>query len=283
MGMFTRLYVGNTLKAPTWLILFFIVPLLVLFSGSLSADSQMKTAGELSLPNDLVYQPGTRATFDSEPAAFLPMIYRFNGGTIPFGPVNTGEGTYYQATGVGNCLFPPSLDNLMVAAMNHTDYDHATLCGAFISVQGPEGTVVVRIVDRCPECPKGDVDLSREAFAQIADPRLGRVPISWQQVSHPLDGPIVYHFKDGSNQWWTAVQIRNHRNPIARVEYMTGSGLYREVPRTDYNYFVESSGMGPGPYTFRVTDVFGNTIVDSGIPHVENGSINSSTQFPPPP
>lgn len=281
--MFTRLYDGNTPKAPYWLILFFIVTLLVLFSGSLSAGAEMKSAGEMSLPNDPVHQPGMKAAIDAEPVAFLPIISRFNDGSVPFGPVYTGEDTYYHATGAGNCLFPPTPDNLMVAAMNHADYDHAALCGAFISVQGPDGTVVVRIVDRCPECPKGDVDLSREAFALLADPRLGRVPISWQQVSPPLEGPIVYHFKDGSNQWWTAVQIRNHRNPIARVEYMTGSGFYREVPRTDYNYFVESSGMGPGPYTFRVTDVFGNTIVDSGIPHIENGSINGATQFPPPP
>jgi len=281
--MFSRPYDGNIQKARYWLILFFSATLLGLFSRSLSAGSDMKSVGDLRLANAQVHQPGMQAAIALEPVAFLPIITRFTDGIVPFGPVHTGEGTYYNATGAGNCLFPPSPDNLMVAAMNHADYDNAALCGAYISVQGPDGTVLVRIVDRCPECPEGDVDLSQEAFALIAEPRLGRVPISWQQVSPPLDGPIVYHFKDGSNQWWTAVQIRNHRNPIARIEYLTGSGIFREVPRTEYNYFVEASGMGPGPYTFRVTDVFGNTIVDSGIPHIENGSIHGSAQFPPPP
>ncbi|MEZ4641438.1 MAG: expansin EXLX1 family cellulose-binding protein [Chloroflexota bacterium] len=108
------------------------------------------------------------------------------------------------------------------------------------------------------------------------------MPITWQLVSYPVDGPIVYHFKEGSNQWWTAVQIRNHRNPIMRVEWRDGGGVYHDIPRVSYNYFVANSGLGPGPYTFRVTDYFGNTLVDSGVPHIENGDVAGSGQFPPP-
>jgi expansin (peptidoglycan-binding protein) len=37
------------------------------------------------------------------------------------------------------------------------------------------------------------------------------------------------------------------------------------VERLDYNYFVEASGMGPGPFTFRITDVHGSRLTDSGI------------------
>jgi hypothetical protein len=38
--------------------------------------------------------------------------------------------------------------------------------------------------------------------------------------------------------------------------------------------------MGPGPYTFRVTDRYGNTLTDNNIPHVENGTVNGVGQFP---
>ncbi len=56
------------------------------------------------------------------------------------------------------------------------------------------------------------------------------------------------------------------------------------VPRTSYNYFVQTNpGMGPGPYTFRVTDSYGNVLIDSGIPHLENGTVNGMNQFPPGP
>jgi expansin (peptidoglycan-binding protein) len=215
----------------------------------------------------------------AEPFLYLPMVRIANS---PFDEAHHGEGTYYwEADGSGNCLFDPIPGDLMVAAMNQVDYDQAALCGAFIRVQGPQGAVEVRIVDRCPECPAGDVDLSPAAFVQIAPLDWGRVPISWQLISPELTGPIAYHFKDGSNQWWTAVQIRNHRTPIARLEYLD-DGQFQEVARTEWNYFVKADGMGPGPYTFRVTDILGRTLTDSGIPHVENGTVAGSGQFPPP-
>jgi expansin (peptidoglycan-binding protein) len=218
---------------------------------------------------------------DVTPRAYLPIIVS-SPGDVLFGPVHTGEGTYYwEADGSGNCLFPATPDDLMVAAMNETDYGNADLCGAYIQASGPKGTVMVRIVDRCPECPQGDVDFSPEAFARIADIPQGRAPISWQLISPAISTPIAYHFKDGSNQWWTAVQIRNHRNPVTKLEYWDGAA-WVNVARERWNYFVEPNGMGEGPYTFRVTDNFGHTLIDTDIPHIENGTISGAAQFPPP-
>ena len=54
--------------------------------------------------------------------------------------------------------------------------------------------------------------------------------------------------------------------------------------RSFSRYFVQTNpGMGPGPYTFRVTDSYGNLLVDTGLPHVEKGSVNGVGQFPPGP
>ena len=210
---------------------------------------------------------------------WLPVVMRANAN-----PVHNGIATYYDATGAGACSFDASPSDLMVAAMDAPEYDNSAVCGEFVSVTGPKGTIQVRIVDLCPECQAGHLDLSQQAFAQIADLPQGVVPITWQVVSPPLAGPIAYHFKDGSNQWWTAVQIRNHRNPIAKFEYLNAPNQWVSVPRTSYNYFVQTNpGMGPGPYTFRVTDAYGNVLSDSGIPFVENGTVNGSGQFPPGP
>ncbi len=196
-------------------------------------------------------------------------------------PVHSGKATYYDATGAGACMFDASPNDLMVAAMNAEEYNNASYCGAYVHVTGPKGEVTVRIVDLCPECKAGHLDLSQEAFAKIADLYLGVVPITWQVVSPEISGPIAYHFKDGSNEWWTAVQIRNHRNPIRTLEYRNGSGVWVQVPRVSYNYFVQTEpGMGIGPYSFRVTDWYGNVLTDSGIPHVENGTVNGTKQFP---
>ena len=167
--------------------------------------------------------------------------------------------------------------------MNNDEWNDAAYCGAYVQVNGAKGSVIVRIINRCPECHTGHLDLSPEAFARIDDLIKGHVPITWRVVSPAITGPIAYHFKDGANQWWTAVQVRNHRNPIAKFEYWNGS-QWVNVPRMFYNYFVQTDpGMGVGPYTFRVTDLYGNRLTDSGIPFVENGTINGAGQFPPGP
>jgi expansin (peptidoglycan-binding protein) len=202
------------------------------------------------------------------------------GGCDIDGQTHTGDGTYYDADGSGNCSFPATPDDLMVAAMNDTDYAASAACGACIEITGPEGTITVRIVDRCPECPQGDVDMSPQAFEQIAPLEDGRVDISWRYVACGLSGPIVYHFKEGSNPYWTAVQIRNHRYPIAKLEFLAPDGSAVDVPRLDYNYFVKDDGMGEGPYQFRVTDVLGQALEDSDIPFVEAGDSPGAAQFP---
>lgn len=211
---------------------------------------------------------------------FLPLILRAEPANT--NPVHEGIATYYYATGAGACSFDPSPDDLMVAAMNADEYDQAAYCGAYINVTGRKGSVVVRIVDLCPGCDAGHLDLSQEAFAQIDNLSAGRVPITWQVVSPALNGPIAYHFKSGSNQWWMAVQVRNHRNPIASLEYRAaGSSDWVPVTRASYNYFVQSEpDPGPGPYDFRVTDWYGNVLTDNAIPLVAGGTIAGAAQFP---
>jgi expansin (peptidoglycan-binding protein) len=223
-------------------------------------------------------QPISLAKPRSDWFIYLPLIAR-----PKENPLHTGIATYYYATGAGACGFDPSPNDLMVTALNAEEYSNAAYCGAYVHVIGAKGSIVVRIVDLCPECLAGHLDLSYQAFAAIDDPIKGRVPITWRIVSPDIPGPIAYHFKDGSNQWWTAVQIRNHRNPIAKFEYWNGS-QWVTVPRVSYNYFVQTNpGMGVGPYTFRVTDMYSNTLIDSGIPFIENGTINGAAQFPPGP
>jgi expansin (peptidoglycan-binding protein) len=197
-----------------------------------------------------------------------------------FPPVS-GKATYYDADGSGNCSFPPSPQDLMVAALNTPDYNGSQSCGGCVKVTGPKGDVTVRIVDRCPGCAQGHIDLSKEAFGKIADLPQGVVPVTWQFVPCPVTGPIRYQFKSGSNQWWTAIQIRNHRYPIKSLEAQL-SGSFSSLPRELYNYFVASNpGLGPGPYTLRVTDVLGHVLIDSGIPLKVGQEVPGAAQFPP--
>jgi expansin (peptidoglycan-binding protein) len=191
-----------------------------------------------------------------------------------------GDGTYYAADGTGACGFDASPNDLMVAAMNAADYGTATWCGACLEVTGPNGVVTVRVVDECPGCSRGDLDLSPEAFQVLSPLSAGRIPITWHEVACNVSGPIAYHFKDGANAYWTAIQIRNHRYRIATLEAQDAGGTWHAIDRVDYNYFVETSGLGPGPYALRVTDTRGHVVEDSGIALGDNVTRTGASQFP---
>ena len=182
---------------------------------------------------------------------------------------HTGEGTYYDATGAGNCSFSAQSGPLYIAALNDPDYDNAAWCGACAEVTGPDGeaNVTVRIVDRCPECASGDLDLSPDAFAELSELSAGRIDISWRFVPCDVPNHLNYVVKDGSNQWWLALQVREHRHPISSLEVQeAGSSEWVSFERQDYNYWVGQSGAGfQLPLSVRVTDVGGNTVEDRDV------------------
>lgn len=181
---------------------------------------------------------------------------------LSIGEARSGEGTYYDATGDGACMLGPSPNDMDVAAINQPDWSGSSLCGACADVTGPNGSVTVRIVDRCPECRAGDLDMSPQAFDKIAEHVAGRVPITWKLVTCGVVGPIRYEYKDGSNEWWTAVQVQNHRLPVTAMEYSRDGSAYEAMQRTDYNYFLTESGFGPNPVRVRVTAIDGQVLED---------------------
>lgn len=205
-----------------------------------------------------------------------------SGGGCEDTEVFTGEATWYELGGNPvNCGYPTDSLPAYYAALNGPQYGNADYCGGCILAEGPKGSVELLIVDQCPGCAMGDIDLSPAAFEQIAALGDGRVDVSWRVVPcSNAPASIAWRIKDGSSQWWTAVQVVGHRTPIAELAYRR-DGVWVEVPRLDYNYFVEDQGMGPGPFELRVTDVFGNTLQNSGIELIPDESlIAGAGQFP---
>jgi expansin (peptidoglycan-binding protein) len=189
-----------------------------------------------------------------------------------------GVATYYAATGDGACSFGPSPNDLNVAAMDQPEWNGSAVCGECVAVDGPKGSVTVRVVDLCPECEMGHLDLSQQAFAQIADVSAGKVPITWKVVPCNVTGNVEYQIKDGSSQYWTAIQVRNSRLPVAKLEWMQ-AGAWTNVARADYNYFVVSSGVGPGSYQVRITSSTGETLTDTLPPVQPSAVVQGSGQF----
>jgi len=196
--------------------------------------------------------------------------------------VHTGEGTYYTNSGGGSCSFPIPAGT-QIAAMNAIDYNGSAACGGLIEVTNEDTglSVRVRIDDSCPVCAKGDVDLNQSAFAQISDLAAGRIPIHWRYVANDQAGNIKLYFKDGSNQWWFGVQARDHMYPISAIAYrVSGSGSgFVDMVRQDDNYFI-GGGDVAGPYDFRITDLWGQTVEATGIPLILMTETDTGKQFP---
>ncbi|WP_030058536.1 MULTISPECIES: expansin EXLX1 family cellulose-binding protein [Streptomyces] len=187
-------------------------------------------------------------------------------GRIKPGTNYQGVATSYDAAdGNGACSFGPSGD-MMIAAMNHTDYETSKACGASVLVRAANGaSITVRIVNECPlPCAPGQLDLSHEAFAKLADLSVGRLPITWTVLS-PGTAPATMsiRYKAGSSQWWCGIQVIGHRNPVAALEVQSGGG-WRQLTRTDYNYFLSPDGSGCGG-SIRVTDVYGEQLTVDGL------------------
>lgn len=191
-----------------------------------------------------------------------------------------GVATFYAADGGGNCSFAPTGD-LMVTAVAAPDWAGSAECGRCLEVWGPEGRIVVRVVDQCPECPAGHLDLSAEAFDLIAEPIQGIVPIAFRSTPCPVAGNVVIHQKDGVNVWWFAVQIRNHRYAIAAIALReNGSPTWQAMARQDYNYFLLTSGPGLAfPVDLRITDVHQHVIIESVGSVVPQGDTFGQHQF----
>ncbi|WP_239312627.1 expansin EXLX1 family cellulose-binding protein [Plantactinospora mayteni] len=181
--------------------------------------------------------------------------------------VYKGKASHYDGgSSGGNCSLPGPPANRLYVALGSSQYAGSAACGSFLDVTGPVGTVRVMVLDRCAGCTNNKIDLSRQAFAKIADLSQGIVPVRYRAaVDPPLAGPLTFRLKSGVSQYWFAVQVGAHGNPVKSVAAKRAGSSWRAAKRGSDNYWVIDGGIGPGPYSIRVVDVYGNEAVATGI------------------
>ena len=172
--------------------------------------------------------------------------------------------TYYSTRGMGNCSYPsPPADGLYVA-LSTPEYAKAARCGGYLEVSGPDGSVRVKVVDRCPGCAAGHIDLSETAFARLAPLSAGRIGVTYTHLADPpLPGPLSVELKPGSSRYWFGLLADHTGNPLASVQVRASSG-WLSLRRGSDNYWT-ASGAGPGPFTVRLTDTQGHQVTVRGI------------------
>ncbi len=165
----------------------------------------------------------------------------------------------------GNALLDPIPSDMEITALNPADYNYlgvkAALAGAYLEVEGPKGKTVVYVTDKYPEGAEGALDLSPNAFAKIGDMSAGIINVRWHVIKGPVEGNFTYRIKEGSSQWWAAIQVRNHKYPVMKMEYYK-DGQWIDLEKMEYNHFV-GTNMGTGTFPIRITDIRGETVTDT--------------------
>jgi expansin (peptidoglycan-binding protein) len=164
----------------------------------------------------------------------------------------------------------------MVTAVAEHLWDGSAVCGRCARVTGPLGTVVVEITDLCPAGPNpqwcaGDaahLDLSRAAFAAVADPDRGVTFVDWEIVECPVSGNVTLLNKDGINPWWYAVFALDIRQGVTALEVRDSSdeATWVAADRQSYNAFVVQTGSAMVlPYSVRLTGIAGQVITGADV------------------
>jgi expansin len=267
-------------------------------------------AGETITVNFVSYGNGsTPQNFDIDGSEFASpsssdSIYSFSNpnldSNLSLGQTYQGRATFYDAAnptgGKGNSGYDIPYGNLEgVTAINNIQWNGSEASGAFLEVSGPkqrEGAqpIIVQVSDLLYERSDG-LDLSGEAFAQVADPVDGVVNIEYELISPGDDFRTPYGYTIGqgivaegipeSNPYYGAVRLNNHRYPIESVELITDDGNAIALQRGSDNRFTFENGALYGAQDLRVTDIFGQqvTLNDIDITNGSDADIVTGQQF----
>ncbi|KAI9982582.1 hypothetical protein PInf_008554 [Phytophthora infestans] len=183
----------------------------------------------------------------------------------------TGDGTSYTLGQVsaGNCnfMYDPGVGS-NYAALNNEQWESTHNCGrcAEVSCDDPRcsdttSTQIVYIVDRCPECKQGDLDLSPTVFKALTGSDPSRYTIKWKFVDCPVTGNVQYCTKSGSSSSWLAIQPANFANGVASMKIAN-----QDVTMVDscfYYLLNGGSNVDMSAVSVELTSVSGETITQT--------------------
>jgi len=217
----------------------------------------------------------------------------------------SGEGTYYkQNGGATSCAMTQSnmelARSLQNVAINEADYFDGITCGMCIEVKtmeaGGHGNDVVAtpfvavVTDLCPSnngagCAKGDIDILIDDSSSLT----GRNPITWRPVDCPVASePFRFRISSSSNGWYTKLQVRHAKRPVASVSVIGKDGSWVNLRRTPGFFDTDIPNvddyilrpLGNEPINVRVCDIFGNCendVIPDYTPEVDQVGVH---QFP---
>jgi len=182
-----------------------------------------------------------------------------------------GDGTAYSdAVPDGSgfaCSFRKIFEHTQTyfAAINIEQWEDGLACGKCVNVWCTDDFCTVKdkkikmqIVDQCPECKKGDIDMSIPAYRDVTGIWPHRLTVNWEWTSCEdiVDGDLLLSPKDNQNQWYHAFYISNAANAIKNV--MLNGKI--ELSRSQFGFFQFHGELGQGPHTLSIESIDGEKL-----------------------
>ncbi|KAI0384922.1 RlpA-like double-psi beta-barrel-protein domain-containing protein-containing protein [Hypomontagnella monticulosa] len=102
--------------------------------------------------------------------------------TLGYAAAFSGDITYYEP-GLGSCGETSSDSDRVVALAPAQFASDPQACGKTIQISMNNKTTTAKVVDKCPSCADGSIDVSSTAFQDLAPLTIGRAQIEWDFAS----------------------------------------------------------------------------------------------------
>jgi expansin (peptidoglycan-binding protein) len=192
-------------------------------------------------------------------------------GTPSASTLTQGQAYYYNpGGGVGSCSFGPLPASGLYVSLASAQYAGGASCGSYLDVSGPAGHVQAEVVDLCPGCTDGGLDMSEAAFSRVAPVAAGTAEVSYRLVRDPQPAArLELRVAQSASAGWLALQVIGNGNPLSSVAVAPAGAprpaQWQPLALNSDDYWAAPAGAGPGPFMIRITDVFGDRVVASGI------------------
>lgn len=190
---------------------------------------------------------------------------------------SSGGACNYGATGISHYA---AIQVNQVPGDLRGQWNGGRACGQCYEVRArtPAGwkSTHVRIVDKCPDGYCG-IDLGGAPATELMGIQAGRYAGQWKSipcegVEGVSDGPTVLHVKEGSNRWWSLVQVRNPPTAVAGIRLRaeragaTWTDLAWAIEAENFFKVPESILQDSVPYDLEVRFVSGSDLASDIVP-----------------
>ncbi|KAL7687569.1 putative rlpA-like protein, double-psi beta-barrel [Plasmopara halstedii] len=179
-----------------------------------------------------------------------------------------GDGTSYTLGQIssGNCNFMSAIPSASTnyVAINQAQWNNQRGCGRCLEVSCIDErckvhnkTAIVQVLDRCPECAHGAVDLSPTVYKEITGMDPHRLKMRWHFVNCPNPGNVKVCLKEGSGSEWIAIQPTNG---VVGVESVMINGATTTMLDGAYYYVLVTKKANLSAVKVSITSITGEKI-----------------------